>query len=207
MATKKTNSRSSRKASAVVSSETNAPMTVPGLEVTQGHRVAEHLQMRLHALNDLQLVLKHAHWNVVGPHFIGVHTMLDPQIDGVRAMVDDLAERMATMGVAPNGTPGALVEARTWDDYAIGRADATAHLAALDLVFNGVISDHRAAIEEVGDDDPVTEDMLIAQTGELEQYQWFIRAHLQNAGGELSSGGAKTEEGAARRALRRGRRS
>ena len=185
-----------------VSSDADAPLTVPGLDTTTGHAVADALQMRVHALNDLQLTLKHAHWNVVGPHFIGVHEMLDPQIDGVRAMVDALAERMSTLGVPPNGLPGALVAARTWDDYDLHRADTTAHLAALDLVYAGVIQDHRAAIEAVGDD-PVTEDMLTGQTGELEQYQWFVRAHLQGTSGALSSAGAEDEVGAARKATRR----
>jgi starvation-inducible DNA-binding protein len=175
-------------------------VTVPGLKVSEGHQVAHTLQMRLHALNDLQLTLKHAHWNVVGPTFIGVHTMLDPQIDGIRTMVDDIAERMATLGVSPNGLPGALVEARSWDDYDVMRADTRAHLGALDLVYDGVITDHREAIDEVGEIDPVTEDMLIAQTGELEQYQWFVRAHLQDSGGQLSTEGATTEEGAAEKA-------
>jgi starvation-inducible DNA-binding protein len=185
-----------------VTSDADAPLTVPGLDTTTGHAVADALQMRVHALNDLQLTLKHAHWNVVGPHFIGVHEMLDPQIDGVRAMVDALAERMSTLGVPPNGLPGALVAARTWDDYDLHRADTTAHLAALDLVYAGVIQDHRAAIEAVGDD-PVTEDILIGQTGELEQYQWFVRAHLQGTSGALSSAGAGDEVGAARKATRR----
>ena len=185
-----------------VTSDADAPLTVPGLDTTTGHAVADALQMRVHALNDLQLTLKHAHWNVVGPHFIGVHEMLDPQIDGVRAMVDALAERMSTLGVPPNGLPGALVAARTWDDYDLHRADTTAHLAALDLVYVGVIEDHRAAIEAVGDD-PVTEDMLTGQTGELEQYQWFVRAHLQGTSGALSSAGAEDEVGAARKATRR----
>ncbi|MFC7726336.1 Dps family protein [Nocardioides sp. GCM10028917] len=185
-----------------VTSDADAPLTVPGLDTTTGHAVADALQMRVHALNDLQLTLKHAHWNVVGPHFIGVHEMLDPQIDGVRAMVDALAERMSTLGVPPNGLPGALVAARTWDDYDLHRADTTAHLAALDLVYTGVIEDHRAAIDAVGDD-PVTEDMLTGQTGELEQYQWFVRAHLQGTSGALSSAGAEDEVGAARKATRR----
>ena len=198
----KKTTRSSR--TSPVTSDADAPLTVPGLDTATGHAVADALQMRVHALNDLQLTLKHAHWNVVGPHFIGVHEMLDPQIDGVRDMVDVLAERMSTLGVPPNGLPGALVAARTWDDYALDRADTAAHLAALDLVYNGVIEDHRNAIEAVGDD-PVTEDILIGQTGDLEQYQWFVRAHLQGTSGALASAGAEDEVGAARKAVGRRR--
>ena len=182
-----------------VTSDADAPLTVPGLDTTTGHAVADALQMRVHALNDLALTLKHAHWNVVGPHFIGVHEMLDPQIDGVREMIDVLAERMSTLGVPPNGLPGALVAARTWDDYDLMRADTTAHLAALELVYTGIIEDHRAAIEAVGDD-PVTEDILIGQTADLEQYQWFVRAHLQGTGGALVTDGATGEVEAAEKA-------
>src|SRR5882757_8479945 len=111
--------------------------TVPSLTPEQGAEVAEILQQRLHALNDLHLTLKHVHWNVVGPHFIGVHEMIDPQVEAVRAMVDEIAERIATLGGVPIGTPGALVAARTWEDYALGRATTTAHLAALDGVYDG----------------------------------------------------------------------
>ena len=180
--------------------ETNrskASYTVPGLELEEGIKVADLLQMRLHALNDLQLTLKHAHWNVVGRDFIGVHEMLDPQIEKVRAMIDETAERIATLGVSPNGLPGALVKERSWDDYDIHRAGTAEHLAALDVVYNGVISDHREAIETVGEIDPITEDMLIGQTAELELFQWFMRAHLENSAGELATEGAKTEKGAA----------
>jgi starvation-inducible DNA-binding protein len=160
------------------------------------------LQQRLHALNDLALTLKHVHWNVVGPHFIGVHEMLDPQIEAVRAMVDTTAERMATLGVAPVGTPGHLVATRTWDDYSLLRADTTAHLAALDLVYTGLIEDHRADIDLTDDLDPVTQDMLIAQVAQLELFQWFVRAHLESGSGELSNAGARQESEAARAATR-----
>lgn len=174
--------------------------TVPGMDDKDSVRVVELLQGRLNALNDLALTLKHVHWNVTGPHFIAVHTMLDPQVDGVRAMVDDVAERIATLGASPCGTPGALVAQRSWDDYSVGRADAIAHLGALDLVYTGVIVDHREAIAATDELDPVTQDLLIAQSGDLEQYHWFVRAHLENSDGTLSTAGVSTETSAAREA-------
>ncbi|MBO0920789.1 DNA starvation/stationary phase protection protein [Cellulomonas sp. zg-ZUI222] len=171
--------------------------TVPSLTPEDGARVAAILQERLHALNDLALTLKHVHWNVVGPHFIAVHEMLDPQVDAVRLMVDATAERIATLGVAPVGTPGALVAARTWDDYAIGRASTTEHLGALDAVYVGVITDHRRAAADTEELDTVTNDLLVGHLSELELFHWFVRAHLESSGGALSTAGASTEKGAA----------
>jgi starvation-inducible DNA-binding protein len=125
--------------------------------------------------------------------------MLDPQVDAVRLMVDETAERNATLGGSPVGTPAALVAQRSWDDYAVGRADAIAHLGALGLVYSGVIESHRDAIEETDDLDPVTQDMLIGQSAQLEQFQWFVRAHLEDSRGQLSTAGARTEKAAARK--------
>jgi starvation-inducible DNA-binding protein len=107
---------------------------------------------------------------------------------------------MATMGVTPVGTPGALVADRSWDDYSLGRGTTQQHLGALDLVYAGVTADHRRVLEEVGEIDPVTEDLLIGQTAQLEQFHWFIRAHLENSAGELDTDGAKTEKTAAKQA-------
>lgn len=171
--------------------------SVPGLGVKKGGRVIELLQPRLHALNDLALTLKHIHWNVVGPNFIAVHEMLDPQTAAVRSMADGTAERISALGGEPHGTPGALVSERTWDDYSIGRADALAHLGALDLVYSGVVTDHRSAAEEVASIDPVTEDLLIGHLRSLEQFQWFVRAHLENSSGTLVQAGASSEVEAA----------
>jgi starvation-inducible DNA-binding protein len=177
--------------------------TVPGIGKESAENLVELLQARLNALNDLALTLKHVHWNVVGPNFIAVHTMLDPQVDAVRGMADETAERIAALGGSPSGTPGALVSQRSWDDYSIGRANALEHLGALDVVYTGIIEEQRDAIETTEELDPVTQDMLIAHSGQLEQFHWFIRAHLENAGGSLTTGNAKTERAAARRAGKR----
>jgi starvation-inducible DNA-binding protein len=176
--------------------------TVPGMKTSDAHTVIDLLQDRLNSLNDLALTLKHVHWNVVGPHFIAVHTMLDPQVTAVRAMADEVAERIATLGGSPSGTPGALVKQRSWDDYSIGRADTTEHLAALDVVYTGIIEQHRVAIDKTEDLDPVTQDMLIGEAGQLEQFHWFVRAHLEQPDGSLVTSKARTERGAAAKARR-----
>ena len=135
--------------------------TVPRMKGDVAEEVAALLQGRLDTLTDLALTLKHAHWNVTGPHFIAVHTMLDPQVEAVRGMADaTTAERIRALGASPSGTPGALAARRSWDDYPIGRADALAYLAALDVVYAAVIEapDHL---------DPITQDLPIGRPGQL----------------------------------------
>jgi starvation-inducible DNA-binding protein len=177
--------------------------TIPGLSDKDGNKVADLLQKQLSTYNDLHLTLKHVHWNVVGPNFIGVHEMIDPQVELVRGYADEVAERIAALGKSPHGTPGAILKDRTWDDYSVERDTVQAHLAALDLVYTGVIEDTRKCIETLEDLDLVSQDMIIGHAGELEKFQWFIRAHLENSGGQLANEGAKTEKAAASRAKKK----
>ena len=65
--------------------------TIPGLTVKQSERPTELLQRQLSTYNDLHLTLKHIHWNMLGPNFIRVHEMIDPQAEAVRQFADDVA--------------------------------------------------------------------------------------------------------------------
>ena len=177
--------------------------TIPGLSEKDGNEVADILQKQLSTYNDLHLTLKHVHWNVVGPNFIGVHEMIDPQVELVRGYADEVAERIAALGKSPAGTPGAILKDRTWDDYSLGRDTVQAHLAALNLVYTGIVEDTRKGIDRLEELDLVSQDMLIDHAGELEKFQWFVRAHLENAGGQLASAGAKTERDAASKAKKK----
>lgn len=159
--------------------------SVPGLDDAAAETARTLLQERLVALLDLQLTLKHIHWNVIGPNFIGVHEMLDPHTAAVQAMTDEMAERIATLGGEPIGTPGYVASSRTWEEYSLKRANAKDHLTALNAVYDGVIGDHRKVMEELADLDPVSEDMFIGQVDKLELFQWFVRAHIESAAGNL----------------------
>jgi starvation-inducible DNA-binding protein len=121
----------------------------------------------------------------VGPNFIAVHKMIDPQVKAVRRMVDTLAERIATLGASPVGTLSGLAKAGG-EEYPLGRADALVHLGALDRVYAAVIANHRQAMDKLEDLDLVSQDILVQQTADLEQFQWFVRAHLETPSGELS---------------------
>jgi len=164
--------------------------TVAGMSDDSSTQAIEVMQERLVALIDLQLTLKHIHWNVVGMNFIAVHEMLDPQVDAVREMTDQLAERIATLGGSPRGTPAPVTDIRSWDDYGLDRAPTVKHLAALDAVYSGVIGDHRNARSAAADLDPVTEDLFLEHLRQLELFQWFVRAHLKNEQGEVVHRGA-----------------
>ncbi len=177
-----------------------ADFTAPGMKKDNAEKTIAILDKRMVALIDLALTLKHIHWNVVGPNFIGVHEMLDPQVDAVREMVDQVAERIAALGGEPVGTPESITNRRNWKDYSLGKALVTEHLGALDVVYTGLNTDHREAVEELSKTDPVSEDMMIGHLADLEQFQWFVRAHLQSSGGELATTGSDSEKSAAKRA-------
>jgi len=171
---------------------------VPGMTQDQARKVADLLQKQLSTYNDLHLTLKYVHWNVLGPNFIGVHEMIDPQVELARGYADEVAERIATLAFSPQGTLGAILKDRTWDDYSVGRRDTVqAHLAALDLVYDGVVEDVRKSIGVTEELDSVTQDILIDHAAQLEKFQWSVRAHLENAGGTLTHEGSSTEKGAA----------
>ncbi len=124
-----------------------AQFTVPGMSDKQGAEVAELLQRQLSPYNDLHLTLKHVHWNVVGPNFIGVHEMIDPQVELVRGYADEVAERIATLGIRRRAPRERSCGTAQWDDYSVDRDTVQAHLAALDLVYTGVIEDTRKGID------------------------------------------------------------
>ena len=152
-----------------------------GIDETAVKETIGQLESRLIGALDLQLVLKQIHWNVTGPNFIAVHEMLDEQVAAVRRMSDEIAERIATLGGEPVGTPGHIVAERTWDDYPLKRASVAEHLEALDDVYAGVITDHRQAMTVVAGTDPVTEDLFIGHVNQLELFQWFVRSHLESS--------------------------
>lgn len=87
------------------------------LEAADRDATVAALQTNLVDLIDLALQGKQAHWNLAGPHFRSVHLQLDEIIDAARLGSDEVAERMATLGSAPDGRIGAVEEGTRLDVF------------------------------------------------------------------------------------------
>ena len=157
---------------------TKYPFTLPYLSEDETDTVLPIMQDNLTALNDMALVLKHAHWNVKGGNFIAVHEMLDPFIDRIRDAADTVGERIVTLGGVALGTADAIVKDRAWSQYTVDAGSTTEHLKALDSLFSEVIVLMRKSIEAVDSLDLVSSNILQDVIQDLEQYQWFIRSHI-----------------------------
>ena len=146
------------------------------LEGETNDKVTSILQDNLTNLIDLALLLKQAHWNVVGPNFRSVHLQLDEIIETVRDASDEVAERVSALGVAPDGRSSTVAEHSELKSYPneFVRVTETIHLVA--DAMKTTIDHLREGIEKTGDLDPITEDMLIAISGPLGKHLWMVQA-------------------------------
>src|SRR5437868_12384055 len=79
---------------------------------------------------DLQTQLKQAHWNVKGPHFIGLHELFDKIAEDVESYVDMIAERVVQLGGIAEGTARVSASRSRLEEYPLDIADGSAHVEA-----------------------------------------------------------------------------
>ncbi|RBP97772.1 DNA starvation/stationary phase protection protein [Bifidobacterium aemilianum] len=152
---------------------------VPGLDEETSEKTIKILQSRLSQEQECALLLKHAHWNMDGKEFIGIHEMMDPEVDSVLAMADETAERLATLGGQADGRPEDIIKNRTWKGIdLVGRKDAIEYLKAMNDYYTEFIKADREAIKQLDELDVISSNIIQDHVQELEHFQWFMRSHL-----------------------------
>lgn len=136
----------------------------------------EALQSTLVDLIGLSLIGKQAHWNIVGPRFRSIHLQLDEVVSTARTFSDTVAERSAALGLPPDGRPETIASAYTLPGSKSGwiKDDEVVQLVAETL--EAAIGRLRERIEATEKADPVTQDLLIGITAELEKQRWMFEA-------------------------------
>ena len=76
-------------------------------------KTAEKLNLYLANLNVLYRKIQNYHWNVTGTGFFAIHTKLEEYYDGINKQIDDVAERILSIGERPLGTMKNYLEITT----------------------------------------------------------------------------------------------
>ncbi|WKX72942.1 Dps family protein [Streptomyces sp. XD-27] len=138
--------------------------------------VGEALQGALVDLVDLSLVAKQVHWTVVGPRFRSVHLQLDEVVGTARQHMDIVAERASAIGVAPDGRAGTVSKTSGIDSVREGWCDDTEAVRTLIAALQAIIRRMRERIDVTAEPDPVTQDIIIGLTRDLEKHHWMFQA-------------------------------
>ncbi|UUU28239.1 Dps family protein [Streptomyces sp. DSM 40750] len=138
--------------------------------------VSEALQGALVDLVDLSLLAKQIHWNVVGPRFRSVHLQLDEVVDTARLHSDTVAERASTLGVSPDGRAGTVAASSGIGRVPDGWVKDTDAVGTLVDALRAVITRMRARVESTAEADPVSQDIFIGITADLEKHHWMFQA-------------------------------
>ncbi|MFG1999560.1 DNA starvation/stationary phase protection protein [Spirillospora sp. NPDC048911] len=134
----------------------------------------EALQGALVDLLDLSLVGKQAHWNITGRHFKQVHEHLDEVVNLAREYADTVAERAVAIGVNPDGRARTLADRTALPQLDAGSITDDKVVAAITDTLAQIITRFRERIAATEDADPVTQDLFIGLTAELEKQHWMF---------------------------------
>src|SRR6201997_4647937 len=94
-------------------------------------KVIELLNAQLADCKDLQTQVKQAHWNVKGPHFIGLHELFDKINESVDEYVDEIAERAVQLGGVAEGTARVVAKRSSLNEYPATAVDGRSHVEAV----------------------------------------------------------------------------
>jgi starvation-inducible DNA-binding protein len=140
--------------------------------------VAMDLQATLIELTELSLQGKQAHWNVNGPNFRSVHLELDEIVDAARLSADRVAERIVTIGLAPDARAGTVATGQPFDPFPAGSIGTAQVVELIGSLIDELADRLHERIDRLGESDLVSQGVLVSVAEELEKQAWMLRAQL-----------------------------
>lgn len=136
------------------------------------------LQAALIELVDLSLLGKQAHWNVAGRNFRSVHLELDQVVGAARLSADRVAERIATIGLSPDGRSATVAAAQPFADFPAGQIRTADVVELIGAAIDSLSGRLRERILRLAEIDPVSQRILVDVDEELEKEAWMLRTQL-----------------------------
>src|SRR4051794_33602737 len=128
----------------------------------------------------LRDLYKKSHWQVSGPTFYQLHLLFDKHFTEQVELVDELAERIMTLGGISVAMPHDIIELTKIPRPPKGREEPPVQISRLLEAHELILKQTRQAARkasEVGDDG--TNDMLVSDVLRTNEMQvWFLSEHL-----------------------------
>jgi starvation-inducible DNA-binding protein len=171
-----------RKTIAII--EENTDMYTTENDISLDHRMNLNslMNQRLASAIDLQMQLKHAHWNVKGPSFMALHELFDKAHEEVEGYVDMIAERIVQFGGIAQGTVRNSAATTELADYPAAISEGRAHVEAVARALSTFGTEVRNMISEANAlEDAGTADIFTEVSRGIDKTLWFVEAHSQAA--------------------------
>ncbi len=151
-----------------------------GIPEADRAKIAEGLTRVLADTYTLYLKTHNYHWNVTGPMFNTLHTMFEVQYNELWMAVDEIAERIRSLGEYAPGSYGAYADLTSIEEDS-GVPKAEAMLANLVKGHEAVARTAREVfpLAEDASDEP-TADLLTQRMQASEKTAWMLRSMLES---------------------------
>jgi starvation-inducible DNA-binding protein len=154
--------------------------TAIGIKATNRETTAKLLS---HLLADefvLYTKTRNAHWNVEGPDFHNMHVFFEGQYTELEVVVDDVAERIRTLGHYAPGTLKEFLALTHLTEERNGGNDSMSYIAELTKDHETIINFIRENINKLDEKyDFGTSDYLTGLMESHEKKAWMLRSHLK----------------------------
>ena len=148
----------------------------------------EHLAEVANALNRLladehvlYIQTRNAHWNVEGPDFLTKHRFFEEQYHQIETIIDDVAERIRTIGHYAEGTLSGFLKLTHLTEVTREKNDSAGFMKSLVVAHESIIIHLRENIDRVAEEwnDAGTSDFITGLMETHEKMAWMLRAHLK----------------------------
>lgn len=153
-------------------------MTAINIGISEKNRlaIAEGLKHLLADSYTLYLQTHNFHWNVTGPQFRELHLMFEEHYTELAVAVDDIAERIRTLGVIAPGTYKAFAQLSSIEEV----DDIPAAGAMVDILTQGhevVVRTARKVLKAAQEADDESTAALVSDRMRIhEKTAWMLRA-------------------------------
>ncbi|TPV58584.1 DNA starvation/stationary phase protection protein [Aestuariibacter sp. GS-14] len=150
-----------------------------GISETDREAIAGGLKKVLADSYTLYLQTHNFHWNVTGPQFRELHLMFEEHYNELALAVDDIAERIRTLGFAAPGTYRAFAELSSIEEVD-GVPEASEMVRLLTHGHEQVVKTCRSVLRVAQDADDESTSALVSDRMRVhEKTAWMLRAMVQ----------------------------